>query len=178
MATIAEIYGFGARAVYATPRASEYDMKERVRLSGMFPRVGNEPLSKALARIVEEFEQNANFAAIVERHRALIDRARVGRAIGDANATAVQTVLGKHPVVAPIAIVNSSTTSRFVRPEDANSAEEEAPSPTNFFARPKQRRAIINSSTTSRLARPEDANSADEEAPSPTNFFARPKQRR
>ena len=95
MATIAEIYGFGARAVYATPRASEYDMKERVRLSGMFPRVGNEPLSKALARIVEEFEQNANFAAIVERHRALIDRARVGRAIDDASAPAVQQVMGR-----------------------------------------------------------------------------------
>ena len=137
MATIAEIYGFGARAVYATPRASEYDMKERVRLSGMFPRVGNEPLSKALARIVEEFEQNANLAAIVERRRALIDRARVGRA---PSAPAVQQIIGKRPVVAPVAIVGSPTISRFVRPEDANSTDEEAPSPTNFFARPKQRR--------------------------------------
>ena len=140
MATIAETYGFGARAVYATPRASEYDMRERVRLSGMFPRVGNEPLSKALARIVEEFEQNANIAAIVERRRALIDRARVGRAIEDASAPVVQQIIGKRPVVAPIAIVNSSTISRFARPEDANSTDEEAPSPTNFFARPKQRR--------------------------------------
>ena len=140
MATTAETYGFGARAVYATPRASEYDMRERARLSGMFPRVGNEPLSKALARIVEEFEQNANLAAIVERRRALIDRARVGRAIEDAGAPVVQQIIGKRPVVAPIAIVNSSTMSRFARPEDANSADEEAPSPTNFFARPKQRR--------------------------------------
>ena len=136
MATFAETYGFGARAVYATPRASEYDMRERVRLSGMFPRVGNEPLSKALARIVEEFEQNANLAAIVERRRALIDRVRVGRAIEDASAPVVQQI----SPVAPIAIVNSSTISRFVRPEDANSTDEEAPSPTNFFARPKQRR--------------------------------------
>ncbi len=45
MATTAEQYGFGARAPYAQPRASEYDMKERVRLSGLFPRVRNEPLS-------------------------------------------------------------------------------------------------------------------------------------
>ena len=137
MATIAETYGFGARAVYATPRASEYDMKERARLSGMFPRVGNEPLTKALEWIVEEFEQNAHLAAIVERRRALIDRARVGRA---PSAPAVQQIIGKRPVVAPIAIVNSSAISRFVRPEDANSTDEEPPSPTNFFARPKQRR--------------------------------------
>ena len=115
-------------------------MRERVRLSGMFPRVGNEPLSKALARIVEEFEQNANIAAIVERRRALIDRARVGRAIEDASTPVVQQIIGKRPVVAPIAIVNSSAISRFVRPEDANSTDEEPPSPTNFFARPKQRR--------------------------------------
>ena len=48
MTTTAEAYGFGARAQYATPRASEHDMKERVRLSGLFPRVGNEPMSKQL----------------------------------------------------------------------------------------------------------------------------------
>ncbi len=137
MTTIAETYGFGARAVYATPPASEYNRKERARLSGMFPHVGNEPLAKTLEWIVEEFEQNAHLAAIVERRRALIDRARVGRA---PSAPAVQQIIGKRPVVAPIAIVNSSAISRFVRPEDANSTDEEAPSPTNFFARPKQRR--------------------------------------
>ena len=140
MATIAETYGFGARVVYATPRASEYDMKERVRLSGLFPRVKNEPLSKALVRIVKEFEQNAVLTAILERHRALIDRARVGRAVEATSARVVQQVMGKHPVVAPIAIVSSSSTSQLVRPEGANSEDEEAPSPTNFFARPKQRR--------------------------------------
>ena len=71
MATTAETYGFGARAPYATPRASEYDMKERARLSGLFPRVRNEPLSKTLQGLVKEFEQNAALSAFLERRRAL-----------------------------------------------------------------------------------------------------------
>ena len=48
MTTTAGAYGFGARAPYAAPRASEYDMKEKARLSGLFPRVRNEPLSTRL----------------------------------------------------------------------------------------------------------------------------------
>ena len=74
MATTAEVYGFGARAPYAQPRASEYDMKERVRLSGLFPRVRNEPMSKQLQVLMKEFEQNAALTGIVERRRRLEER--------------------------------------------------------------------------------------------------------
>ena len=56
MATTAEVHGFGARAPYAQPRASEYDMKERVRLSGLFPRVRNEPMSTQLQAVMKDFE--------------------------------------------------------------------------------------------------------------------------
>ena len=74
MTATAEAYGFGARAPYATPRASEYDMKERVRLSGLFPRVRNEPLSKQLQVLLKEFEQNAALTGILERRRRLEER--------------------------------------------------------------------------------------------------------
>ena len=74
MATTAEQYGFGARAVYAQPRASEYDMKERVRLSGLFPRVRNEPMSKQLQVLLKEFENNAALTGILERRRRLEER--------------------------------------------------------------------------------------------------------
>ena len=74
MTTTAEAYGFGARAPYATPRASEHDMKERVRLSGLFPRVGNEPMSKQLQALLKEFEQNAALTGILERRRRLEER--------------------------------------------------------------------------------------------------------
>ena len=74
MTTTAEAYGFGARAPYATPRASEHDMKERVRLSGLFPRVGNEPMSKQLQVLLKEFEQNAALTGILERRRRLEER--------------------------------------------------------------------------------------------------------
>ena len=74
MATTAEVYGFGARAPYAQPRASEYDMKERVRLSGLFPRVRNEPMSKHLQVLLKEFEQNAALTGILERRRRLEER--------------------------------------------------------------------------------------------------------
>ena len=76
MAATAEAYGFGARAPYATPRASDYDMKERVRLSGLFPRVRNEPLSKQLQALLKEFEQNAALTGILERRRRLEERLR------------------------------------------------------------------------------------------------------
>ena len=74
MATTAEAYGFGARALYAEPRASEYDMKERARLSGLFPRVRNEPLSKQLQGLLKEFEQNAALTGILERRRRMDER--------------------------------------------------------------------------------------------------------
>ena len=74
MTTTAEAYGFGARAPYATPRASEHDMKERVRSSGLFPRVGNEPMSKQLQALLKEFEQNAALTGILERRRRLEER--------------------------------------------------------------------------------------------------------
>ena len=74
MATTAEQYGFGARAVYAQPRASEYDMKERVRLSGLFPRVRNQPMSTQLQALLKEFEQNAALTGILERLRRFEER--------------------------------------------------------------------------------------------------------
>ena len=74
MTATAEAYGFGARAPYAQPRQSEYDMKERVRLSGLFPRVRNEPMSNQLQKLLKEFEQNAALAGILERRRRLEER--------------------------------------------------------------------------------------------------------
>ena len=74
MATTAEAYGFGARAPYAQPRASEYFMKERVRLSGLFPRVRNEPMSTQLQALLKDFEQNAALTGILERRRRLEER--------------------------------------------------------------------------------------------------------
>ena len=74
MATTAETYGFGARYPYAEPRASEYDMKERVRLSGLFPRVRNEPMSNQLQKLLKEFEQNAALTGILERRRRQEER--------------------------------------------------------------------------------------------------------
>ena len=71
MTATAEAYGFGARAPYAEPRASEYDMKERARLSGLFPRVRNEPLSKRLQGLLKEFAQNAALTGILERRRRM-----------------------------------------------------------------------------------------------------------
>ena len=60
MATAAKVaadYGYGARAPWAAFRASEYDMKERARLSGLFPQVNNEPLSNTLNALVEAFKK-------------------------------------------------------------------------------------------------------------------------
>ena len=74
MATTAEAYGFGARAPYAQPRASDYDMKERARLSGLFPRVRNEPMSNQLQALMKDFEKNAALAGILERRRRLEER--------------------------------------------------------------------------------------------------------
>ena len=74
MTTTAEQYGFGARATYAQPRASEHDMKERVRLSGLFPRVRNQPMSTQLRALLKEFENNAALTGILERRRRLENR--------------------------------------------------------------------------------------------------------
>ena len=74
MTSTAEAYGFGARMPYAQPRASEYEMKERVRLSGLFPRVRNEPLSNQLQALMKEFDKNAALAGILERRRRLEER--------------------------------------------------------------------------------------------------------
>ena len=74
MTATAEQYGFGARATYAQPRQSEYDMKERVRLSGLFPRVRNEPMSNQLQALLKEFEKNAALTGILERRRRQEER--------------------------------------------------------------------------------------------------------
>ena len=74
MTATAEAYGFGARAPYAQPRQSEYDMKERVRLSGLFPRVRNEPMSNQLQALLKEFEKNAALTGILERRRRQEER--------------------------------------------------------------------------------------------------------
>ena len=49
-------------------------MKERVRLSGLFPRVRNEPMSNQLQALMKEFENNAALAGILERRRRLEER--------------------------------------------------------------------------------------------------------
>ena len=74
MTATAQAYSFGARAPYAEPCASEYDVKERARLSGLFPRVRNEPLSKQLQGLLKEFEQNAALTGILERRRRMDER--------------------------------------------------------------------------------------------------------
>ena len=74
MTATAEAYGFGARAPYAQPRQSEYDMKQRVRLSGLFPRVRNEPMSNQLQALLKEFEKNAALTGILERRRRQEER--------------------------------------------------------------------------------------------------------
>ena len=74
MTATAEAYGFGARATYAQPRQSEYDMKERVRLSGLFPRVRNQPMSNQLQALLKEFDKNAALTGILERRRRMEER--------------------------------------------------------------------------------------------------------
>ncbi len=122
-AKTAEKYGFGARAAWAVPRASEYDLKERARLSGMLPLVNEEPMSTALARLVEEFQKNAALGAILERRRALEGRsqyvlqsqeamdnvtrnlapwARVGRSVEANSARVAQRIAGVAPDAADV----------------------------------------------------------------------------
>ncbi len=113
MSATAAKYGFGARAPFAEPRAREYDMKEKARLSGRFPRVNDEPLSTTLAALVKDFQKNAALVAVLERRRALEGRsqyvlqskealdninrglapwARVGRAVEASSARAAQRI--------------------------------------------------------------------------------------
>ena len=118
MATAAKIaadYGFGARAPWAAFRASEHDMKERARLSGLFPQVNSEPMSNTLHALVKAFEKNAALGAILERRRVLEGRsqyvlqsqeamdavnrnlapwARVGRAVEAKSARMAQRIAG------------------------------------------------------------------------------------
>ncbi len=122
MATTAETYGFGARAPYATPRASEHDMKEKARLSGLFPPVRNEPMSKQLQVLLKEFEQNAALTGILERRRLLEARSqynlqgreamdavnrnlgpsfRTGMAVAATSAKVAQQVAGVAPKTPP-----------------------------------------------------------------------------
>ena len=49
-------------------------MKERVRLSGLFPRVRNQLMSVQLQALMKEFENNAALAGILERRRHLEER--------------------------------------------------------------------------------------------------------
>ena len=74
MTATAEAYAYGARAPYAQMRESEYDMKRRVRLSGLFPRVRNEPMTVQLQALLKEFENNAALTAILERRRRLEEK--------------------------------------------------------------------------------------------------------
>ena len=74
MTSTAEVYGFGARAPYAQMRESEYDMKQRVRLSGLFPRVRNEPMTVQLQALLKEFDKNAALAGILERRRRMEEK--------------------------------------------------------------------------------------------------------
>ena len=74
MTATAEAYGFGARAPYAQMRESDYDMKQRVRLSGLFPRVRNEPMSVQLQALMKEFDKNAALAGILERRRRMEEK--------------------------------------------------------------------------------------------------------
>ena len=49
-------------------------MKQRVRLSGLFPRVRNEPMSVQLKALLKEFENNAALTGILERRRRQEER--------------------------------------------------------------------------------------------------------
>ena len=137
-AKIAADYGFGARAPWAAARASEHSMKERARLSGLFPQVNNEPLSNTLNSLVEAFKKNAALGAILERRRALEGRAqyvlqgqeamdavnrnlvpwaRVGTAIDAKSARMARQVAGIPPP--PAVDIKSALTAQMARPVSA-----------------------------------------------------------
>ena len=74
--TTAERYNYGARAPWAEYRESDHDMKERVRLSRLFPRMRERSMVKELQQLVSEFEQNAALVAVLEQRRALEGRSQ------------------------------------------------------------------------------------------------------
>ena len=146
-AKIAADYGFGARAPWAAARASEHNMKERARLSGLFPQVNNEPLSNTLTSLVEAFKKNAALGAILERRRALEGRAqyvlqgqeamdavnrnlvpwaRVGTALDAKSARMAQQVAGIPPP--PAVDLKSALTAQMGRPASVASTHGSEPS--------------------------------------------------
>ena len=164
MATAAKIaadYGFGTRAPWAKFRASEYDMKERARLSGLFPQVNNEPLSNTLNALVEAFKKNAALGAILERRRALEGRAqyvlqsqeamdavnrnlapwaRVGRAVEANSARLAQRIAGV-PERAPDAadVMTDSGTETRLGTYTIGGSEASTRAPTDAGQGPLQR---------------------------------------
>ena len=76
MVTTAELCSYGARAPWAECRESDRGMKERVRLSGLFPRMRERSMVKELQKLVNEFEQNAALVAVLEQRRALEGRSQ------------------------------------------------------------------------------------------------------
>ncbi len=147
MATTAEACGFGARAPYAQPRESEYNMKERVRLSGLFPRVRNEPLSNQLQALLKEFDKNAALTGILERRRRMEERMqfelkgsegmdalnrnlappfRAGLA-GAATSAAVADALARHRVAARFeaAVARRRAADILAAQQDANAANNQ-----------------------------------------------------
>ena len=146
-AKIAADYGFGARAPWAAARASEHNMKERARLSGLFPQVNNEPLSNTLTSLVETFKKNAALGAILERRRALEGRAqyvlqgqeamdavnqnlapwaRVGTALDAKSARIAQQVAGITPP--PAVDIKSALTAQMSRAASSASTIGSEPS--------------------------------------------------
>ena len=166
MATAAKVaadYGFGARAPWAAFRASEYDMKERARLSGLFPQVNNEPLSNTLNALVEAFKKNAALGAILERRRALEGRAqyvlqsqeamdavnrnlapwaRVGRAVEAKSARMAQRIAGvpeRAPDAADVMTDADSSTESRLGTYTIGGSEASTRAPTDVGQGPLQR---------------------------------------
>ena len=121
------------RAPYAEPRASEHDMKQRVRLSGLFPRVRNQPMSTQLQTLMKEFENNAALTGVLERRRRLEERIqyemrsreavaalntnlappfRTGNASFATSAAVAQTVANKQTAAQPQAPVDAFAVAR------------------------------------------------------------------
>ncbi len=130
MATTAEAYGFGARAPYAQPRASEYDMKERVRLSGLFPRVRNEPLSTQLQALLKDFEQNAALMGILERRRRLDERTQFELKGREGIEAMNRTLAPPFRAGLADAAVSASVADRLVRSQEPGALAPAAAPPT------------------------------------------------
>ena len=73
---MAAVEVFGSRHPFAVPRESEYLLKEKARKSGYFPNVRNQPLANQLRAQIAAFENNAQLMAMLERRRALEERAQ------------------------------------------------------------------------------------------------------